>query len=78
MITKHLIFENLPPVPGRVTKHWRIRSAGDQAVLGMVYFWPHWRKYVFTGEPTALFDSGCLHEIASFLDEQSDLHKRGL
>lgn len=67
----YLTFIEQPPVPvNRKTKVWHVRSKINDVFLGLVYFKPQWRKYVFESS-NAIFDSTCLVEITEFLRKET-------
>jgi hypothetical protein len=71
---KHLLF-TLEPVgkKARKTKIWSVRSGlFGTSELGWVRYYPQWRRYVFYPDDLALFDAGCLREIAEFLDNHKE------
>lgn len=61
------------PAEDRKTKLFEVYAKNRMAKLGEVRFYGAWRKYVFSpnGEVLAVFDSGCLREIAEFCDERT-------
>lgn len=78
---KYLRFEEIP-VPHLKTKRWYVKNVGGE-VLGGIYWYGPWRKYVFQVAPkeghfsgTPIFDKGCLTEISDFLHEQMEARKK--
>jgi hypothetical protein len=67
------------------TKYWKIFPinyipTNDQLddegfVLGKIYWYSGFRKYVFNGYSTAVFEEDCLRVIADFCEQQTKLHK---
>lgn len=55
------------------TNIWRVGC--NDAYLGIVKWYSGWRRYTFFPESNTLFDSNCLKEITSFIDEQMKLRK---
>ena len=41
----------------------------DQQYLGMIEYYPKWRKYVFTPELNFIFDTNCLRDISDMMSE---------
>lgn len=77
-IGKYLTDELAPrqPESGK-TKRWLIRNSTSRAVLGSVGWYGPWRAYIFEPHSQAecAFSSGCLRDIADFLDLVSKAHK---
>jgi hypothetical protein len=48
-------------------------SEVEKFPLGRVYWWSHWRRYIF--EPRGVFDETCLRQIADFLETQTKEHR---
>jgi len=67
MESKYLNFEK-QIVPGRKTPIYIITNKGGES-LGIIHFYPAWRKYVFTSCPEVIYDSGCLNDILIFINE---------
>ena len=55
-------------VPGRKTPIVHVMNK-ETTYLGTIYFNPGWRKYVFEPEANIIFDTKCLTDIISKLDE---------
>ena len=69
-------FEHFPPKPGRKTSHWIVKPKKlGEGMLGLVKWWPAWRKYVFFPVSDTLFEEDCLHAIAEFIDEETRKYK---
>lgn len=52
----------------RKTKSFSVNSKASGYRLGEISFWPAWRKFTFHPEAGALFDDGCLREIAAKIE----------
>lgn len=46
-----------------------VNTRGDN--LGVIGFYPKWRKFVFEAQPNTVFDADCYREIADFLDKRT-------
>lgn len=68
MIKKYLDFIIQPKDDRKTDRYLVVSSVDKNTILGGIYFYPQWRRYVFTGKD-AIFDSACLTEIRDFLDE---------
>jgi len=70
MITrfKHIHFEE---ITGLATPRWVCENNKSIFSLGEVVWMPRWKRFVFQPEPLVEFDSGCLRDIATFLDSLS-------
>jgi len=58
----------------RKTKIWFCYSKG-RLHLGVVKWWPHWRRYCFFPSQNLLFDQNCLWNIADFIAKRTTEHK---
>ena len=67
MESKYLTFVR-DNVPGRKTPLVHVMNK-ETTYLGLIYFNPGWRKYVFEPEANIIFDTKCLTDIISKLDE---------
>ena len=65
----YLIFEK-ETVKGRKTPIYNVKNKSDE-ILGVIYFYPAWRKYVFQPVPIdhIIFDTSCLDQIVMKLLE---------
>lgn len=50
------------------TKKYRIISMNSGETLGIIKWFPNWRKYVFFPESRTIFDNKCLNEITQYLE----------
>lgn len=65
MESKYLTFEK-QIIEGRKTPIYVVvNKSGDS--LGIIYFYPAWRKYVFSSYPEMIYDSSCLTDIINFI-----------
>jgi len=55
------------------TERWEVNNRGD--VLGWVYWYSPWRKYMYHPKPGTLYEETCLTEIAEFVAEKTDEHR---
>jgi hypothetical protein len=53
-------------------------SDRDGSNLGIIGFFPAWRKFVFEAQPFVVFDAVCLREIAEFCATQTMFWQKGL
>jgi len=61
----------------RVTKYWKVLSARDESMeLGSVYWYSHWRKYVFAPKAGTIYDTSCLSEISDFCHNSTVDHRK--
>ena len=67
MESKYLTFVR-DIVPGRKTPIVHVMNK-ETTYLRTIYFNPGWRKYVFEPEANIIFDTKCLIDIISKLDE---------
>lgn len=60
----------------RVTSRWTVISLSDSGLLlGLVAWFPQWRKYAFYPLPHVVFEQVCLREIAEFIESSTAAHK---
>ena len=76
MESKYLTFIK-DTVPGRKTPLVHVMNK-EATYLGLIYFNPGWRKYVFEPEANIIFDTKCLTDIISKLDELTKAWKESL
>ena len=51
------------------TKKFEIYNKNSNELLGKVYWYAHWRKYIFSPSPKELiFDVTCMFDIINFID----------
>lgn len=60
------------------TKQWRVSTADRAATLGVIKFFPRWRKYSFWPNANTLYEADCLRDIADFCEGQTKLWRAGL
>lgn len=59
------------------TKTVEVRSKRqDSIVLGVVKWFPTWRKYCFFPNQSTIYDEGCMRDIQSFLLLLNEQHRR--
>ena len=58
------------------TKVWNVWPKEDGTILGVVKWYGSWRGYAFFPAPNTLFEKTCLRDIADFLEQQNQLHRR--
>ncbi len=66
---KHIHFTEEPTMNVEARPMWFCRNNRTGGILGSVTFYDDWNRWVFEGEPHGVFDSGCLRDIAAFLDD---------
>ena len=67
-----LTFEPIQLPTRYITKAWEVKG---NVKLGVVKWYAQWRRYVFYPEKDTLFDSDCMNQIKTFLDNQMYLRK---
>lgn len=60
------------------TPRWQITTSFDGGDLGLVKFYPMWRKFVFFPSDGTLYEADCLRDIAAFCEEQTRVWRTGL
>ena len=77
MESKFLTFSKVE-VKGRKTPIFIVRNKNNFVLLGQINFYPQWRKYVFEPSEDVIFDTSCLKDIISFMEEQQKEWKESL
>lgn len=72
-MSKYLNFTEAGRSASGLTGIWYIRDKCG-AILGSVAWYGPWRKYV-CHTADAVFDAGCLREIADFCEQLTEKHK---
>lgn len=52
------------------TKIYEVRNILSEDLIGYIRYHNHWRKYTFENMGNIIMDSGCMKQIASFLDSR--------
>ena len=65
------------PNPGRKTDRWVCRNKTSGDIIGMVGWYPEWRRYAFWPERfrEPIFSAGCLIDIADFINQAMRAYK---
>jgi hypothetical protein len=73
-------FEETVQPPGRKTKVWNVVAKDDGLILGSVFWYGAWRRYVFgpTADCDTVYEQRCLRDIAGFVEARSNDHKLAL
>lgn len=76
-IGKYLSVEIQPRPANRKTDTWQVfATAGSE--LGCVKWFGRWRQYTFDPSGRTTFNSGCLQDLAAFLEQVNERHREGL
>jgi len=67
---------SLPGEDGRKTGVWQCLAIEGNARLGLVKWYPSWRKYCFFPERETVFHGGCLLDINDFIRQLMDARKK--
>jgi hypothetical protein len=64
---------------GRKTKRhktstWHVYNRRNDT-LGGIYWWPHWRQYIFEPASCIVLSADCLEEITDFVTQLNFEHK---
>jgi hypothetical protein len=62
--------------PSGKTRRWEIRAKDGGAILGVVQWWPAWRKYAFQPAFPTVYEQDCLRDIAAFVESSTSEHHR--
>lgn len=61
--------------PSGKTKKWRVQTMSGTTLMVIGWFGA-WRKYtVLWTDQSAVFDAGCLREVADFIEARTREHK---
>ena len=72
----HIVFVFLQaPDPAKKTKVWAVENAYGDGNLGLVKWFPRWRKYSFFPQNDCIFEEVCMREISEFLVARTQEHK---
>lgn len=73
----YIEFESMP-THGLRTKKWGVVAKAHGECLGFVRWLARWRRYVFypASEYPTIFEETCLREIAQFIEERTNEHKK--
>ena len=68
MIESYITFRELPVAPGRKTKTYKVQTASDGTLLGLIMWHRPWRQYCFFPRDTTVWSPGCLRDVETFID----------
>lgn len=72
-------FEECAVTPGRKTEVWNVVAKDGDVILGSVFWYGAWRRYVFGStidhEDGVIFEERCLRDIAEFVEARTREHK---
>lgn len=71
----YLTFVDNPPISGRKTLTYDVRSSRDQSLLGRISWYGPWRRFTYSPAGPQVMDAACLREVAEFLDERMAARK---
>lgn len=60
------------------TKKFEVYNNLKGVQIGVISFYPMWRKYIYKPLPDTFYDAGCLKEIAKFLEDQQQIWRKGV
>jgi len=62
--------------PNKKTDLWQVATNDDNEVIGLVKFWPAWRRYAFFPEADTFYEQNCLWDIADFCARMTEEWKQ--
>ena len=74
----YISFKQIGVSPSGKTRVWEVSTADGSVRLGAISWYGPFRKYAFLSfSPSNVYDPGCLREIASFAESQTNAHNTG-
>ena len=71
-----IAFAYIGDSPSGKTSRWVVQAKGDpDVVLGEIYWYAPWRKYVFEPKPQCVFEEDCLRQIATYCETETKSHR---
>lgn len=70
----YITFRDVGATPSGKTRRFEVRDL-QGGVLGWVYWYPGWRKYIYHPKPGTLYEEVCMTEIAEFIKMKTATHK---
>ena len=67
-IEKNDAFDEIYEEDSDVKKYWDIENKKEE-LLGKIYYWKKWKKWVFEQEHHVIMTYDCLQEVTDFLKE---------
>ena len=67
---RFILWENKPK-----TQVWNIQSKSSNALLGLIKWYGPWRQYCFFPENETTFNSKCLDQIQTHINDLNRVHK---
>jgi len=58
-----------------VTERWQVETKDGNGILGIVKWYPSWRRYCFFPERDTVFEQDCLRDIAQFCETKTKERK---
>jgi hypothetical protein len=71
-----ILFKEAGFSPSGKTRTWDVLPTDGGLIIGRIYWYSKWRKYVFAPLDNAVFEEDCLRDIASFCESATKQHKR--
>ncbi len=69
-----ITFEEIAPNPK--TKRWAAVNKQTRGTVGTVVWYGPWRKYCFCPADNTVFEQVCMREIAQFIEDQTQAHRK--
>ncbi len=73
---KYIVMEFTGPYKDGKTLTYNVRNKKSYALLGCIIWYSHWRQYCFFPERGIVLSIGCLHDIASFIEDEMTAYKK--
>lgn len=70
-----IAFKGPTRIEGQKTLRWMVTTVDETQYLGLVSWYPPWRRYCFTPGQGTVFEQDCLREIATFCETKTREHK---
>lgn len=74
----HIVFRNMGKYfngKEHKTNLYHVTAKADNFMLGVVLWFPRWRKYCFHPDPNTVFEETCLQDITEFITQETRAHR---
>ncbi len=72
---KWIDFNEIKQPPERKTRLWYVGVKNSPECIGIIKWFPAWRKYAFFPSENSIFEQDCLRNISDFIEDHTRCHK---